>query len=378
MELLHGWVRVVAFFGPVYSDSYATGMIIGTGNVGNYLANNDPSQINTYFTRDGGLSWVELMKGSTIYEYGDFGGLLVLASNVAPTSTIYYSLNGGITFGTVQLPEVVNIINIVIASTRNERFIVIARLPSNTNIRRFWGIDFSYIHERNCTDGDYELWQPHDGVRGPNCVLGHDVTYRRRNRTSECYTEDGLNHVVSKENCVCDESRDYECDFGFELTTITGRCAYQGTNIDTESHDLQCVDGTKTYTISSGYRKLPGDTCTGDINKFNSALRNCSNDPAPLSDNIVFTTISKNMTPIIVGSVLFVLIAGIGGFCLGLRNESFRAKFAFIKAPAWVNIGYSNELVETEIDEDFVGNKHDSEGEGEQDKKDEENVDLEE
>lgn len=44
------------------------------------------------------------MKGSTIYDFGDFGGLLVLAENRVETKTIYFSWNGGETFDYVQLP----------------------------------------------------------------------------------------------------------------------------------------------------------------------------------------------------------------------------------------------------------------------------------
>ncbi len=55
-------------------------MIIGTGSVGYHLATR-PDEINTYISRNGGLSWVELAKGSHIYELGDHGGLLVMATD---------------------------------------------------------------------------------------------------------------------------------------------------------------------------------------------------------------------------------------------------------------------------------------------------------
>jgi hypothetical protein len=32
-------------------------------------------------SRDGGLNWVEIHKGSHIYEISDHGGLIVMASN---------------------------------------------------------------------------------------------------------------------------------------------------------------------------------------------------------------------------------------------------------------------------------------------------------
>jgi hypothetical protein len=58
----------------------AIGIIIGCGNVGQYLSLK-PDEVNTYLSRDGGLSWFEISKGSHIYEIGDHGGLIVMASN---------------------------------------------------------------------------------------------------------------------------------------------------------------------------------------------------------------------------------------------------------------------------------------------------------
>ena len=64
-------------YGPFYSSESAVGLIIGTGNVGSYLSNR-ADEINTYLSRDGGLTWFEIRKGSHIYEIGDHGGLIVL------------------------------------------------------------------------------------------------------------------------------------------------------------------------------------------------------------------------------------------------------------------------------------------------------------
>lgn len=52
---------------------------MAVGNVGNKLETRLSDRVNTYLSRDGGLSWVEVMKGSHIYELGDHGGLIVMA-----------------------------------------------------------------------------------------------------------------------------------------------------------------------------------------------------------------------------------------------------------------------------------------------------------
>ena len=46
-------------YGPVYSVESSIGLIMATGNVGYYLEQR-PDMINTYLSRDGGLSWFEV------------------------------------------------------------------------------------------------------------------------------------------------------------------------------------------------------------------------------------------------------------------------------------------------------------------------------
>ena len=37
--------------------------------------------MNTYLSRDGGLTWAEIKKGPYVYEFGDHGGLIVMSKN---------------------------------------------------------------------------------------------------------------------------------------------------------------------------------------------------------------------------------------------------------------------------------------------------------
>lgn len=137
--------------GQFYTHADAVGLIIGTGNVGTHLDISNASRVHTYFSRDGGLTWDEIMRGSTIYEFGDHGGLLVLAHNHVPTREVYFSYDGGVTFGTVQLDEEVVVSNIITVSSKGERFVLVAHDPESRSQRRFWSIDFTRIHPRNCT-----------------------------------------------------------------------------------------------------------------------------------------------------------------------------------------------------------------------------------
>ena len=47
-------------FGPFYSTENSIGILMGTGNTGKFLSNR-PDQVNTYLSRDSGLTWYEVL-----------------------------------------------------------------------------------------------------------------------------------------------------------------------------------------------------------------------------------------------------------------------------------------------------------------------------
>lgn len=49
-------------------------------------------------SRDGGLNWQEVRKGPYIYEYGDHGGLIVMAPTNTATTEVLYSYDEGLTW----------------------------------------------------------------------------------------------------------------------------------------------------------------------------------------------------------------------------------------------------------------------------------------
>lgn len=78
---------------------------MAVGNLGKHLEKNKLDRMNTYLSRDGGLSWKEVKKGSHIYELGDHGGLIVMAPNTGPTTDVYYSFNEGETWQDLTVSE---------------------------------------------------------------------------------------------------------------------------------------------------------------------------------------------------------------------------------------------------------------------------------
>jgi hypothetical protein len=79
------------------------------------LDRNRPDRMNTYLSRDGGLNWVEVMKGSHIYELGDHGGLIVMAPNTEKTTEVVYSYDEGKTWHTMTISDTpIDVTNIII------------------------------------------------------------------------------------------------------------------------------------------------------------------------------------------------------------------------------------------------------------------------
>ena len=61
---------------PVFSAKNAPGLILVTGNVGPYLSY-DPNETNTYFSRDGGVTWEEISKGVNTFQFADHGAIMM-------------------------------------------------------------------------------------------------------------------------------------------------------------------------------------------------------------------------------------------------------------------------------------------------------------
>lgn len=77
---------------------------MGIGNVGQKLTYHE-EELNTYLSRDGGLTWHEVKSGAYIMEYGDHGSIIVMAPMYKPTKTVSYSLDYGNSWKVVQISD---------------------------------------------------------------------------------------------------------------------------------------------------------------------------------------------------------------------------------------------------------------------------------
>jgi hypothetical protein len=253
------------YYAPFYSTESAVGIVMGTGNVGRTLRF-EPDQTNTYLSRDGGLTWVEAHKGAFIYEFGDHGGLVVMADDLKKTVQVVFSWNEGQSwydFDVSKVPfEVDNIITepnvtattFLMFGTRQEGEGVLYHMRYDAlkfpTCRGVWAAD--------SVSSDYETWSPSDGGSSTEkCLLGRTVSYTRRKRTSQCWNGEKFERPVEKKKCSCTQE-DYACEIGFVRQIGSVECAFGGEDMMPPSFAPTVCQGTYT---ASAYRRIPGDVC---------------------------------------------------------------------------------------------------------------------
>jgi len=291
---------------PFYSVESAAGIVIANGNVGQYLSYNE-EEINTFLSRDGGYNWFEIKKGSHIYEIGDHGALIVIAEEDRPTNNIYYTWDEGLTWNELNISkDKIFIRNIIIEPTStSQRFIVYGQTQNKKGVKKgvVVAVDFSSLHEPQCrnpnepgtANSDYETWSPNDGRLGHECLLGKKVMYVRRKREAECFNGETLEKNNIVEFCDCTED-DYECEVGWlrdgpglpcnsiekmkQERKREKEAKKKGVDVEALNHIMPSEILTPPekcngyFTVSKGYRKVPGDVCVNGV-KFDPIMVPC-------------------------------------------------------------------------------------------------------
>jgi len=326
---LHGWSSFVPTddhpsYGPFYSSENAIGLILANGNVGTQLEF-DTSLVNTYLSRDGGLSWVELRKGPSQYRFGDHGGIIILADSLNYVTNIYYTLDEGttplqtFTFGN----EAIKVFRIFTeVSAVQEKFMIFGNTQGGINDRVI-GIDFSTVFPRVCDPNtDYDSWIPSNGL--VDCLQGHKSVYKRRNVTKMCLNNEDMEHPVSSTNCKCSED-DWECDIYYERG-VDGTCTLTG-GPEPKFPPDHCPEGTSYYK-SVGYRKEAGNTCEGGTDHKAEGPFECPRGPHKTKGWIAAVIVVL----VVVAIIVFAVIA--------MKSETVREKLPFLRFLGSINIGY--------------------------------------
>ncbi|KAL2911737.1 vacuolar protein sorting/targeting protein PEP1 [Polyrhizophydium stewartii] len=213
-----------------FSSPGSVGYMMGVGNVGSKLL--DFNEGDTFLTRDGGRTWIEIAKEAHMFEFGDHGGVLLLVNDEGFTDTIKYSIDAGQTMNDVRLVDIVDglspgakirVSNILTDdSGTTSHFIVLGKLRDDSSsavqsVSLY--LEFSTLFPRKCNldrkdpqASDYESWNPSSSL---GCLFGTNTTHFRRKPDRECLIGQAFTDLASDVRpCDC-QLADFECDAGY-------------------------------------------------------------------------------------------------------------------------------------------------------------------
>lgn len=132
-----------------FSSGSAVGLLVGVGNVGEYLTSKIEG--NTYLTRDGGITWKEIRKGSYMWEYGDQGSIIVLVDENEPTNTVFYTLDEGENWHEYDFGEKIYVSDITtIPSDTSRKFLLWGLVVGQGGKATTVQIDFTHFTDKKC------------------------------------------------------------------------------------------------------------------------------------------------------------------------------------------------------------------------------------
>ncbi|KAG2012263.1 signal sequence binding protein [Coprinopsis cinerea AmutBmut pab1-1] len=276
-------------YGRIFS-SPAPGLVMGVGTVGPHLGSYEDS--DTFLSTDAGLTWKMVTKEAHQYEFGDQGSILVVVNNEDWTSEIKYSLNLGKTWQTYDFGIKIRSRGLItLPDSTSQKFLLLgltSRQDQEKDMRLgkvvVIYLDFAKTRKNKCTEKDFDKWYARPtGKR--ECIMGHKQWYKRRKVDADCYVgEKFIDPEGHEENCECTEE-DYECDYNFVRNG--DKCEPAGPEpvppgVCTKN------DPTEKYMGSSGFRKIPGNTCVGG-KKLDQPVEKYCSKARPAEGSVIHT-----------------------------------------------------------------------------------------
>ncbi|KAJ3015217.1 vacuolar protein sorting/targeting protein PEP1 [Thoreauomyces humboldtii] len=277
--------------GRIFSTTGAPGFLLGVGSVGAYLR--PYTECDTFLSTDGGRTWSAAAKGPHKYESLDSGSVLVLVPDNGLTDHILYSLDHGKTpflKREVQLGDKKRWIaraTILDPDSTSTKMLLAVEDSANSNF--IVQLDFQNAAPRACEhdpnnpvpNKDFEFWSPEDDKGNPACYLGKNAKFLRRKAEALCSANLKKLPAPVVIDCAC-TVEDYECDVEF-----TRKVAAEGGLVCDQPSDPAfdqppfCPVG-EPYEGKTGYRKIPGNRCQKDIEKYKSTMsKTCTASERP-------------------------------------------------------------------------------------------------
>ncbi|ORY36459.1 Oligoxyloglucan reducing end-specific cellobiohydrolase [Rhizoclosmatium globosum] len=268
----------------LFSSASAVGFMMGVGNVGPYLTKRKDG--NTFLTRDAGLTWVEVAKDAHLYEFGDQGGIIILANDEEAIDEIKFSLNHGKAFTSAKISPGLNggklhVTNIITEPYgASSVFVVFGRVSGGSNDKDTAAVrlDFTKVWPRECKfvkgddeKSDYEAWNPTGEKVGDNhCMLGQQVQYYRRKSDKECHSKGFYEAPITLvKTCEC-TADDFTCDIGYSRNA-NNVCEI---NAGYTAPAPTCQNGQLKYT--TGYVKIKNTKCVGGVTLDVGRVESCA------------------------------------------------------------------------------------------------------
>uniref|UniRef100_A0A3Q3EAT1 Sortilin-related receptor n=1 Tax=Labrus bergylta TaxID=56723 RepID=A0A3Q3EAT1_9LABR len=246
---------------PILSKDSAPGLIMATGSVGRNLANKP----NVYVSSSAGARWKEALAGPYFFTWGDHGGILMAIPQGGATTHLKFSTNEGETWTDFKFSDR-EVFVYQLLTEPGEKSTIFTIFGSYADQRHSWlilQVNTSDVLGVPCSEADYKRWSPSD-EHGNDCLLGREITFKRRAPHATCFNGEDFDRPVTISNCSCTR-QDYECDYGFKLSEDLSLqvCVPDPEFVgDLYAPPVPCPVGT-TYRRSKGYRKVPGDSCSG-------------------------------------------------------------------------------------------------------------------
>ncbi|KAG5353581.1 vacuolar protein sorting/targeting protein PEP1 [Termitomyces sp. Mn162] len=291
-------------FGRIFS-SPAPGFVMGVGSVSDSLSAYQDS--DTFLSTNAGIDWTMVRPGAHKYEFGDSGSILVIVNDEEPTDKIQYSTDLGQNWKTYDIGVKLLARGLMtLPDSTSQKFLLlgsVARRDQKDGVGRVVVVflDFANTRSRKCIESDFEKWFARN--RGTECLMGHKACfyllpsllslrpvlkqwYKRRKPDADCYVgEKFKDPVMHEEDCECTDA-DYECDYNFVRSG--DECVPAGPEPIPAG---VCVGdpNKETYLGSSGYRKIPGNTCKDGVKKDEKVEKKCS-QAAPKEGDVIHQT----------------------------------------------------------------------------------------
>ncbi|KAG9870021.1 signal sequence binding protein, partial [Aureobasidium melanogenum] len=239
---------------------------MAVGNVGSNLG--PYKEGNTFITRDGGVEWHEVFKGTFMWEYGDQGSIIVIVQEGTPVDTVYYTTDEGKKWTAYQFSDTKVLVDDIstVPTDTSRNFILWGKDGGSSGGLVTVNLDFSGLTDRQCNlnedkpdaeDSDYYLWEPKHPLSDSNCLFGHVAQYHRKRPDRECYNGPAIErlHDISQ-NCTCTR-QDFECDYNYERQN-DGSCALvPGLEPINPLEYCAANPDLDEYYAPSGYRRIP-------------------------------------------------------------------------------------------------------------------------